>query len=139
MSDSKTFAILFVAILSITHAAFAEPQDQKQQTALNNLQAEVLKCSAFHLISQMGFEQSKNPGWEVTAAQASQNSAILNGYAVQLRDLIGQSKDGLQARLETTFEGVSNEMGKNFSNYSVLLRKYAQHCSALQEGLASVR
>ncbi len=33
--------------------------DQKQQTALNNLQAEVLRCSSFHLISQMGFEQSE--------------------------------------------------------------------------------
>lgn len=136
---NKLACVAIVAVLVADGSAFAGALDQKQQTALNNLQAEVLRCSSFHLISQMGFEQSKNPGWEETAAQASQNAAILNGYAVQIRDLIGQSKEGLQARLEMTFEGVSDEMGKNFSNYSVLLRKYAQHCSAIQEGLASGR
>ena len=58
---NKLACVAIVAVLVADGSAFAGALDQKQQTALNNLQAEVLRCSSFHLISQMGFEQSKIP------------------------------------------------------------------------------
>ena len=65
---NKLACVAIVAVLVADGSAFAGALDQKQQTALNNLQAEVLRCSSFHLISQMGFEQSKVPGWEETCS-----------------------------------------------------------------------
>lgn len=136
MMLSRIFYALFIAA-SLASGAKADPA-QDQQTELNNLQLKVLECSAFHVISKAGFEQSKSPGWEKASALSVQHAAFFNAYAIVIRDVVGQSKEGFQARMELTLDGLSDEMGRNFSNYSILLRKYAKRCGALRAALESM-
>ena len=49
--------------------------------------------------------------------------------AVMLGPVIGMNQKGIEARLRISFNGMTDEMGDNFVNYSILLEKHAVSCA----------
>ena len=140
MHDRRKLGLIFGCVLALgpTSAATSEPTREQAIFAASNLQQEVIECVVFQDISEAAFSKPpRYPGWEQAVEKSRQHRQALVQIASMLSGIMGQKPEAVQERLRFANEKLDNEFGRNFSNYSILLAKYAAPCSDLVQGTSS--
>lgn len=119
--------------LSAAVAAAGERDPEKIKLGLNNASHEFVQCAAYFLIVSVAFENSKKP---TEAGQYKKISDDALGYAYSSGKTAGLLEETTAARFEMEFVGMSDRIGKNTSNISILGKDYAVSCKYAMENPA---
>ncbi len=120
--------ILFVAGLLLSTVSFAALTPEEAFTLdLNDLQHEYSSCTAFYMISLEGLEKRGDPDPEAIASTT--NTAVQSAeLAAAIGKAIGMTEQAMHARMELEVQSQMEKMGRNYVNYSVLLKEFAYPC-----------
>jgi hypothetical protein len=129
-----TWLAAALILLSAQNAIGQEPTKEQFIFAASNLQQELFECISFHSISEAAFSKPPlNDGWEEAVKRSQEHRRLLSKVAGMLATSMDQKQEAIVERLKLANEHLGEEMGRNFSNYAVLLTKYAQPCAVLAQ------
>jgi hypothetical protein len=123
------FAIAFVVMSS---EAFA--QDEKTQTALNNVQSEMSECMSYYSLVKECVG-TKDP---TLAAQTQKTVEVLSSRLVKLGSSIGMTQDAMLARLKMMQNEQRQLVNNNCVNMSSLFTRKAARCKQVVENGDSI-
>ena len=119
--------ILFTLVLS--GGAIA---DEKQTYILNNLQEDFTTCYSYYKIAGEGISRGRELDQEtIGGLNRSADIALQSAYLIGQQ--LNMKTEAMSARVEMAFQKMSDEMGSDFINFSVILNKYAYYCKDVIE------
>ena len=123
--------------LGIFSAAGADAKDisEKQRQALNNLHQEISDCAMyFHISSEGVIRVGSNRALTISHRSTKWKDHLVS-FGSEIGKIIGMTKREMTARSKLSFDGQMTEIGNDFANYSVLLKKRLAPCAALIKNL----
>ena len=119
--------IFFTLVLSGGASA-----DEKQTYVLNNLQEDFTTCYSYYKIAGEGISRGKDLDQEtIEGLNRSADIALQSAYLIGQQ--LNMKTEAMSARVEMAFQKMSDEMGSDFINFSVILNKYAYYCKDVIE------
>ena len=121
------FTILIILFLSRSVIA-----DEKQTYILNNLQEDFTTCYSYYKIAGEGISRGRELDQEtIDGLNRSADIALQSAYLIGQQ--LNMKTEAMSARVEMAFQKMSDEMGSDFINFSVILNKYAYYCKDVIE------
>lgn len=122
------FAIAVAGLLTLCTPTMAQEASPRFKAAANNLSHDLVTCSAYFFISSDAVERSG-----ATDASEQYKTAAYNALelAVATGDMVGLLAETHTARLELELDSMKKRIANDYSNISILLRDYSDHCVAL--------
>ena len=121
------FSILFVIILGGSSSS-----NEKQTYILNNLQEDFTTCYSYYKIAGEGISRGRELDQEtIDGLNRSADIALQSAYLIGQQ--LNMKTEAMSARVEMAFQKMSDEMGSDFINFSVILNKYAYYCKDVIE------
>ena len=119
--------IFFTLVLSGGASA-----DEKQTYVLNNLQEDFTTCYSYYKIAGEGISRGRELDQEtIDGLNRSADIALQSAYLIGQQ--LNMKTEAMSARVEMAFQKMSDEMGSDFINFSVILNKYAYYCKDVIE------
>ena len=119
--------IFFTLVLSGGASA-----DEKQTYVLNNLQEDFTTCYSYYKIAGEGISRGRELDQEaIDGLNRSADIALESAYLIGQQ--LNMKTEAMSARVEMAFQKMSDEMGSDFINFSVILNKYAYYCKDVIE------
>ena len=123
---------LFITILIISFLSGSVIADEKQTYILNNLQEDFTTCYSYYKIAGEGISRGRELDQEtIDGLNRSANIALESAYLIGQQ--LNMKTEAMSARVEMAFQRMSDEMGSDFINFSVILNKYAYYCKDVIE------
>lgn len=123
---------LFSTILIISFLSGSVIADEKQTYILNNLQEDFTTCYSYYKIAGEGISRGRELDQEtIDGLNRSANIALESAYLIGQQ--LNMKTEAMSARVEMAFQRMSDEMGSDFINFSVILNKYAYYCKDVIE------
>ena len=123
---------LFFTILIISFLSGSVIADEKQTYILNNLQEDFTTCYSYYKIAGEGISRGRELDQEtIDGLNRSANIALESAYLIGQQ--LNMKTEAMSARVEMAFQRMSDEMGSDFINFSVILNKYAYYCKDVIE------
>ena len=121
------FSILFVIILGGSASS-----NEKQTYILNNLQEDFTTCYSYYKIAGEGISRGRELDQEtIDGLNRSADIALQSAYLIGQQ--LNMKTEAMSARVEMAFQKMSDEMGSDFINFSIILDKYAYYCKDVIE------
>ena len=125
----KKFLLTIIFTLVIIGASSA---DEKQTYVLNNLQEDFTTCYSYYKIAGEGISRGRELDQEtIDGLNRSADIALQSAYLIGQQ--LNMKTEAMSARVEMAFQKMSDEMGSDFINFSVILNKYAYYCKDVIE------
>jgi len=125
----QKFTILILSSLFFCWSVFA---DEKQTYVLNNLQEDFTTCYSYYKIAGEGISRGRELDQEtIDGLNRSADIALQSAYLIGQQ--LNMKTEAMSARVEMAFQKMSDEMGSDFINFSVILNKYAYYCKDVIE------
>ena len=119
--------IFFTLVLSGGASA-----DEKQTYVLNNLQEDFTTCYSYYKIAGEGISRGRELDQDtIEGLNRSADIALQSAYLIGQQ--LNMKTEAMSARVEMAFQKMSDEMGSDFINFSVILNKYAYYCKDVIE------
>lgn len=123
---------LFFTILIISFLSGSVIADEKQTYILNNLQEDFTTCYSYYKIAGEGISRGRELDQEtIDGLNRSADIALQSAYLIGQQ--LNMKTEAMSARVEMAFQKMSDEMGSDFINFSVILNKYAYYCKDVIE------
>ena len=121
------FTLFFTLVLS-----GGATSDEKQTYVLNNLQEDFTTCYSYYKIAGEGISRGRELDQEtIDGLNRSADIALESAYLIGQQ--LNMKTEAMSARVEMAFQRMSDEMGSDFINFSVILNKYAYYCKDVIE------
>ena len=112
--------LLFLAIIGISFFVSQTIYGYDEEHATANLASEFAECSAYYILAAEALRRNAKENLAQTALDASDTAYL---YAIKFSN----PKDAA-ARVRFAFDKQRKEMGRDFSNFSILTIKYGEMC-----------
>jgi len=118
----------FIALWVVCSAVLAEPSTGELKAIMDNVSSDYAECAAYFGITSVGVERS---GEKELADKYRGISTSALTYAIESAKA-GRTEDMAmkvtEARVKMASEQMMTDIGRDFSNLSILLSKYRLHC-----------
>ena len=123
--------VFVLVVLFVPAAAQGQPFTPQQLTALNNLQEEFTRCSAyFHVLIACASPAMKDDA----TAKIGPTAKVFDNMAVAIGNKIGMTQDAIEQRLRRIYDEQSQLTHNNVClNIDSLLARRAARCKELGE------
>lgn len=121
----QIFAIIVLGLCSINVYS-----NEKERYILQNLNQDFIHCYAYWKINTLGAQRAKD---QRRAKLFSDTADRYLKESIGISKLINMSDSALLAASELSIESIGNEMGHDFVNISVIVKKYGRFCKNLLE------
>jgi hypothetical protein len=120
--------LLGIVVLGLLWSISAKSDDMSDYI-FTNLQQDYSDCYAYFKISEEGVKRSKSDIKDNAALKLKEAAERSLLGAVKTGEFINMKQEAMKARIQLAFEDLSNQMGEDYANISILIVKYADSCN----------
>jgi hypothetical protein len=124
--------MIIAALAILTNvAAAAQTSNETVRRVMNNVGHESVECAAYMFVASAGL--AKTPKFAVVSEGYSKVGEELLKRAAIVAEQIGQKLDAVDARLKMSTDDMMKLIDNDFTNISILLNRYSEHCKIVAE------
>ena len=121
----KLLAIIVLGLLW----SISVKSDDMSDYIFTNLQQDYSDCYAYFKISEEGVKRSKSNIKDNAVSKLTEAAERSLLGAVKTGEFINMKPEAMKARIQLAVKDMSNQMGEDYANISILIVKYADTCN----------